>query len=107
MHGNTSVTSSGHKTRNFDHIREELKHFVEVHRKFGTVPGGVHFELTGENVTECMGGARNIQDHEVAERYETACDPRLNNEQSLEMAFLIAEMLSAGSSVNRPPAPSP
>ena len=93
MHGNTSTASSGLKTRSFDHILDELETFFSIHAAEGTVPGGVHFELTGENVTECTGGAREIRENDLNSRYETSCDPRLNNEQALEMAFSIVEML--------------
>ena len=92
MHGNTFVSSTGYKTRSFDHVLSELKSFFTVHTAEGTVPGGVHFELTGEDVTECTGGARKIQESDLDSRYQTSCDPRLNNEQALEMAFLIVEM---------------
>ena len=80
----------------FDTILEELEHFFAIHHAEGTIPGGVHFELTGDNVTECMGGAREISDSDLGSRYETACDPRLNNEQSLELAFLITDLLRNG-----------
>jgi 3-deoxy-7-phosphoheptulonate synthase len=93
MHGNTYKSETGYKTRHFDTILEELEHFFAIHRAEGTIPGGVHFELTGDNVTECMGGARDISDSDLESRYETACDPRLNNEQSLELAFLITDLL--------------
>ena len=93
MHGNTFVTDGGYKTRHFSDVLSELRTFFEVHREEGTVPGGVHIELTGEDVTECLGGAQEIADAHLAHRYETACDPRLNNQQSLELAFLVAEML--------------
>ena len=94
MHGNTYKSETGYKTRHFDTILEELEHFFAIHHAEGTIPGGVHFELTGDNVTECMGGAREISDSDLGSRYETACDPRLNNEQSLELAFLITDLLS-------------
>ena len=84
---------SGLKTRNFDTIKQEIEYFFNIHQQQGTIPGGVHFELTGDNVTECTGGIKNIQDNDLTEHYQTACDPRLNNEQSLEMGFLIAELL--------------
>ena len=74
-------------------IKQEIEHFFNIHQHQGTIPGGVHFELTGDNVTECTGGIKNIQDDDLTEHYQTACDPRLNNEQSLEMGFLIAELL--------------
>ncbi len=93
MHANTYTAETGHKTRNFDDIVEEINLFFQAHWSEGTVPGGVHFELTGDNVTECTGGARNIVDTELEQRYLTTCDPRLNAEQSLEVAFQIAEML--------------
>ena len=93
MHGNTYKTKNGYKTRHFDTILKEIQQFFAIHQKLGTIPGGVHFELTGDNVTECLGGAQEISDNDLKERYETACDPRLNNEQSLELAFLITELL--------------
>ena len=93
MHGNTHESSNGYKTRHFDRIVDEVLGFFEVHRALGTHPGGIHVELTGEDVTECLGGAQAILDADLADRYETACDPRLNSQQSLELAFLIAEML--------------
>ena len=93
MHGNTYKSETGFKTRHFDTIMEELEHFFAIHRAEGTVPGGIHFELTGADVTECVGGARKISDVDLEKRYETACDPRLNNEQSLELAFQISDLL--------------
>lgn len=93
MHGNTYKTKNGYKTRHFNAILKEIQQFFAIHQKLGTIPGGVHFELTGDNVTECLGGAQEISDIDLKERYETACDPRLNNEQSLELAFLITELL--------------
>ncbi|PAT03459.1 3-deoxy-7-phosphoheptulonate synthase class II [Corynebacterium sp. NML 150383] len=93
MHGNTFTSSNGYKTRHFDKIIDEVQGFFEVHRELGTHPGGVHIELTGENVTECLGGAQDISDVDLPGRYESACDPRLNTEQALELAFLVAEML--------------
>ncbi|BBZ33183.1 phospho-2-dehydro-3-deoxyheptonate aldolase [Mycolicibacterium confluentis] len=93
MHGNTHEASTGYKTRHFDRIVDEVQGFFEVHRALGTHPGGIHVEITGENVTECLGGAQDISDADLAGRYETACDPRLNTQQSLELAFLVAEML--------------
>ncbi|MCP3801753.1 3-deoxy-7-phosphoheptulonate synthase class II [Allokutzneria sp. A3M-2-11 16] len=93
MHGNTHEASTGYKTRHFDRIVDEVQGFFEVHRALGTHPGGIHIELTGEDVTECLGGAQEISDIDLAGRYETACDPRLNTQQSLELAFLVAEML--------------
>ncbi len=93
MHGNTHESSNGYKTRHFDRIVDEVLGFFEVHRAIGTHPGGMHVELTGEDVTECLGGAQAIVDNDLSQRYETACDPRLNTQQSLELAFLVAEML--------------
>jgi 3-deoxy-7-phosphoheptulonate synthase len=95
MHANTVKSSSGYKTRNLEHILAEVKGFFAAHAQAGTHPGGVHFELTGQNVTECVGGADNISDHNLSERYHTACDPRLNANQALELAFLLAEELRA------------
>ena len=96
MHANTYKTENGFKTRHFNTILEELEHFFAIHHAEGTIPGGVHFELTGDNVTECLGGAREISDEDLNSRYETACDPRLNNEQSLELAFLVTDLLRIG-----------
>ena len=93
MHGNTRGTSSGHKTRTFDDIIAELQGFFSVHHSLGTIPGGVHVELTGDDVTECVGGTGGVLEGNLGDRYETACDPRLNREQSLELAFLVADML--------------
>jgi 3-deoxy-7-phosphoheptulonate synthase len=93
MHGNTHESSNGYKTRHFDRIVDEVLGYFEVHRELGTHPGGLHVELTGEDVTECLGGAQAIEDVHLPNRYETACDPRLNTQQSLELAFLVAEML--------------
>jgi 3-deoxy-7-phosphoheptulonate synthase len=93
MHGNTFVSDGGYKTRRFTDVLEELRVFFAVHHAEGTVPGGVHIELTGENVTECLGGAMEIADLDLPTRYETACDPRLNNGQALELAFQVAEMV--------------
>jgi 3-deoxy-7-phosphoheptulonate synthase len=93
MHGNTLTASSGYKTRPFDRILSELKTFVEVARAEGVHPGGVHLEMTGQNVTECLGGARALTETDLGDRYHTHCDPRLNAEQALELAFLVAEKL--------------
>ena len=95
MHGNTIKSSSGYKTRPFDSVLREVREFFAVHGAEGTVPGGVHFEMTGQDVTECTGGGRAVQDEDLSDRYHTACDPRLNASQSLELAFLVAEELSA------------
>jgi 3-deoxy-7-phosphoheptulonate synthase len=94
MHGNTFESSSGYKTRDFEDVVEEVRGFFEVHQALGTVPGGIHVELTGNDVTECIGGAEKILDADLTKRYETVCDPRLNHQQSLELAFLVAEMLA-------------
>ena len=93
MHGNTITSTSGYKTRPFDRILSELKSFFSIHAAEGTHAGGVHLEMTGQDVTECIGGARAITDEDLNDRYHTACDPRLNAEQSIDMAFLIAELL--------------
>jgi 3-deoxy-7-phosphoheptulonate synthase len=93
MHGNTFESSNGYKTRQFDRIVDEVLGYFEVHRGQGTHPGGIHVELTGEDVTECLGGAQALEELHLPTRYETACDPRLNTQQSLELAFLVAEML--------------
>ena len=95
MHGNTFTSSTNYKTRDFTHITNEIREFFSIHNEQGTVPGGVHFELTGENVTEIKGGAQQIDDHNLQERYLTNCDPRLNCQQSLEMAFQLADMIRA------------
>jgi 3-deoxy-7-phosphoheptulonate synthase len=93
MHANTFTSASGHKTRDFNEILKEITRFFEIHWSEGTIPGGVHLEMTGKNVTECVGGARNIVSEELHNRYDTTCDPRLNAEQSLEVAFQIADMI--------------
>jgi 3-deoxy-7-phosphoheptulonate synthase len=95
MHGNGFESPSGYKTRRFDDIIDEIRGFFEVHEALGTVPGGVHLELTGSDVTECLGGFEQIDDETLSTRYESLCDPRLNHQQSLEVAFLVAEMLAA------------
>ncbi len=94
MHGNTREVASGHKTRLFDDIVDEVTGFFDIHREIGSHPGGIHIELTGDDVTECLGGTVRITEENLPHRYETACDPRLNREQSLELAFSVAEMLS-------------
>ncbi len=93
MHGNGITTATGYKTRRFDDVMNELLGFFEAHRAVGTFPGGVHIELTGDDVTECLGGSENIDEDALATRYESLCDPRLNHMQSLELAFLVAEEL--------------
>jgi 3-deoxy-7-phosphoheptulonate synthase len=95
MHGNTITASSGYKTRSVDAILAEIKGFFDVHKAEGTHAGGVHLEMTGHNVTECIGGAYQITEEGLAHRYDTFCDPRLNGEQALELAFLIAETLKS------------
>ena len=93
MHGNGITTATGYKTRRFDDVMNELIGFFEAHREAGTFPGGVHIELTGDDVTECLGGSENIDEEALATRYESLCDPRLNHMQSLELAFQVAEQL--------------
>jgi len=93
MHGNTLTAANGYKTRPFDRILSEVKSFVEIAKSEGVHPGGVHLEMTGQNVTECLGGARALTEGDLADRYHTHCDPRLNGEQALELAFLVAEKL--------------
>jgi len=93
MHGNTITSSNGYKTRRFADVTAEVRDFFAVHRELGSWPGGIHVELTGEDVTECLGGAMDIADVDLAGRYETACDPRLNTAQALELAFEVAAML--------------
>jgi len=95
MHGNTIKSSSGYKTRPFESVLREVREFFGIHKAEGTVPGGVHFEMTGKDVTECTGGLRAVSDEDLSDRYHTACDPRLNASQSLELAFLVAEELSS------------
>ena len=95
MHGNTLKASTGYKTRPFDRILSEVKSFVEIAQAEGVHPGGVHLEMTGQNVTECLGGARAVSETDLGDRYHTHCDPRLNGEQALELAFLVAEKLKA------------
>ena len=93
MHGNTIKSASGYKTRPFDSVLREVREFFAIHKAEGTIPGGVHFEMTGKDVTECTGGVRAVSDEDLSDRYHTACDPRLNASQSLELAFLVAEEL--------------
>jgi 3-deoxy-7-phosphoheptulonate synthase len=92
MHGNTVEAASGRKTRYFDDVLDEVVGFFEVHRALGTHPGGIHIELTGEDVTECIGGGHHIAESDLGYRYETTCDPRLNRSQSLDLAFRVAEL---------------
>jgi 3-deoxy-7-phosphoheptulonate synthase len=92
MHGNTWEAPSGHKTRRLDDVLDEVTGFFEVHRSLGTHPGGIHIEFTGDDVTECVGGGHEIVEDDLSRRYETACDPRLNRGQSLDLAFRVAEL---------------
>jgi 3-deoxy-7-phosphoheptulonate synthase len=92
MHGNTFEAPDGHKTRRFDDVVDEVAGFFEVHRALGTHPGGIHIEFTGDDVTECVGGGHPVTESDLNHRYETACDPRLNRSQSLDLAFLVAGM---------------
>ena len=96
MHGNTFEASNGYKTRNFDDVVDEVRGFFEVHDALGTWPGGLHVEMTGDDVTECVGGVWNLSEADLASRYETVCDPRLNRNQSLELAFTVAARLRSG-----------
>jgi 3-deoxy-7-phosphoheptulonate synthase len=95
MHGNVLKAGNGYKTRPFDRILSEVKSFIEIAGAEGAHPGGVHLEMTGQNVTECIGGARELREDELSARYHTHCDPRLNADQSLELAFLVAEKLKS------------
>ncbi len=94
MHGNTIKSATGYKTRPFDAVLREVREFFAIHNAEGTIPGGVHFEMTGKDVTECTGGVRAVTEEDLSDRYHTACDPRLNASQALELAFLVAEELS-------------
>src|SRR4029453_15996982 len=91
--GHPPSHKNAQKPRHFDRVVDEVLGYFEVHRGLSTHPGGIHIELTGEDVTECLGGPQGIEDLDLPDRYETACDPRLNTQQSLELAFLVAEML--------------
>jgi 3-deoxy-7-phosphoheptulonate synthase len=102
MHGNTITAASGYKTRPFEKILQEVKAFFAAHTAEGTYAGGVHLEMTGQNVTECTGGARAISDQDLNDRYHTACDPRLNAEQSIDLAFLLADLLKKERTAVRP-----
>jgi 3-deoxy-7-phosphoheptulonate synthase len=95
MHGNTVTSSNGLKTRDFGNVVQEVREFFGVHEAEGTIAGGLHVELTGQDVTECRGGGQNLTDESLQERYTSACDPRLNGSQSLELAFLVADLLKA------------
>ncbi|SPF81286.1 class II 3-deoxy-7-phosphoheptulonate synthase [Pseudoprimorskyibacter insulae] len=94
MHGNTIKSATGYKTRPFELVLQEVRDFFAIHRAEGTIPGGVHFEMTGQDVTECTGGVYAVSEEDLSDRYHTACDPRLNASQSLELAFLVAEELT-------------
>lgn len=93
MHGNTEKADNGYKTRNFNNILREISQFFAIHRAEGSYPGGIHLEMTGQHVTECTGGAHGLSEHDLAHRYKTQCDPRLNGDQVLELGFLVAELL--------------
>ena len=95
MHANTFVTPSGHKTRRFDDVLREIEGFFAAHREVGSWPGGVHLEITGEDVTECLGGSEEVLEEQLDHRYETLCDPRLNARQSIGLAFNVAELMRA------------
>ena len=101
MHGNTIKAASGYKTRPFESVLREVREFFGIHKAAGTIPGGVHFEMTGKDVTECTGGLRAVKDEDLSDRYHTACDPRLNASQSLELAFLVSEELHSMRSEGR------
>ncbi len=105
MHGNTITSASGYKTRPFDRILQEVRDFFAVHAAEGTYAGGVHLEMTGQNVTECTGGARAITDADLNDRYHTVCDPRLNAEQSIDLAFLLADLLKKDRAAQAKPLP--
>jgi 3-deoxy-7-phosphoheptulonate synthase len=95
MHGNTITAMTGYKTRPFDRVLKEIEQFFDVHRGEGTHAGGIHLEMTGKNVTECTGGAQAVTEADLSDRYHTHCDPRLNVDQALEVAFIVAERLKA------------
>jgi 3-deoxy-7-phosphoheptulonate synthase len=93
MHGNTFTSETGRKTRHLDHIVAEIAGFVRAHRAEGTWPGGIHVELTGEHVTECLGGTDALDHADLDDRYQTICDPRLNGRQGIDLAFRVAELI--------------
>jgi 3-deoxy-7-phosphoheptulonate synthase len=95
MHGNTVTLADGRKTREFDRIADEVRVFFAVHQAEGTRAGGIHLEMTGKDVTECLGGGQSIVEADLPRRYQTQCDPRLNGTQALELAFMVAELLRA------------
>ena len=105
MHGNTLTSNTGYKTRPFERILNEVTAFFDVHRAEGTHAGGIHVEMTGKNVTECTGGAHAISEADLQDRYHTHCDPRLNADQALELAFLVAERLKQERSARIRPEP--
>jgi 3-deoxy-7-phosphoheptulonate synthase len=107
MHGNTFESANGFKTRSYADVVEELDGFFDVHEELGTWPGGVHIELTGDDVTECLGGAFQLAESDLENRYQSVCDPRLNRNQSLELAFMIAERLNQSSAARRVPIAPP
>ena len=100
MHGNTLVSSTGFKTRPFNNVLNEVKNVFQVHQSEGSYAGGLHIEMTGQNVTECTGGAKNISDQDLSSRYHTHCDPRLNADQSIELAFLISDEIKKNSKIS-------
>jgi len=106
MHGNTITSTTGYKTRPFERILKEVRAFFEICGQEGIYPGGVHLEFTGQNVTECTGGARAISDEDLNDRYHTVCDPRLNAEQSLDLAFLLADLLKSQREQKEKPLPA-
>jgi 3-deoxy-7-phosphoheptulonate synthase len=106
MHGNTITSASGYKTRPFDLILKEVRSFFDIHAAEGTYAGGVHLEMTGQNVTECTGGARAISDDDLNDRYHTVCDPRLNADQAIDLAFLLAELLKKSHANQAKPRPA-
>ena len=95
MHGNTLVSTTGFKTRPFNSVVKEVKNVFEVHQSEGSYAGGLHIEMTGQNVTECTGGAKNISDQDLSSRYHTHCDPRLNASQGLDLAFKLSQFLKS------------
>ena len=101
MHGNTIKAESGFKTRPFDNVLKEVKDVFEIHQSEGTYAGGLHVEMTGQDVTECTGGAQKISDKDLSNRYRTHCDPRLNASQALELAFLISEEIKKNSKYSK------
>ena len=102
MHGNTTKSNSGFKTRPFERVLHEVESFFDIHHDMGTYPGGVHLEMTGQNVTECIGGAQAIKDEDLSARYHTHCDPRLNASQAIELAFLISDKLRESQEPSNP-----